>query len=287
MSIRIHRRRHARRRPARPSAPTARPPSPAGWSTPPARSRSTRPPASWSTGGVAEQTEQVFTNLRAVLAAAGLGPVQRGQDHGLPGRHGRLRGHERGLRASASATIGPPGRTVAVAGLPRGARVEIDVVRGITGPDLTGADRAWWSRPVFKTATEAPPAAPVGSIPTRSRHRVFRRPIPLVAREPPPREPAPRCVRCGSSLLLAGRARRPVAIGRPDSTVAAVPVAATSSPDSGRAAAQPDDRPSSRPSLVRRAGARPGSTASSPAACSSAWEGWPLGMSIKTRHELA
>ena len=29
--------------------------------------------------------------------------------------------------------------------------------------------------PVFKTAMEAPPAAPVGSIPTRSRHRAHRR----------------------------------------------------------------------------------------------------------------
>jgi len=27
------------------------------------------------------------------------------------------------------------------------------------------------ARPVFKTATETPQAAPVGSIPTRSRHR--------------------------------------------------------------------------------------------------------------------
>ncbi len=30
------------------------------------------------------------------------------------------------------------------------------------------------ARPVFKTATEAPCAAPVGSIPTRSRHRLLR-----------------------------------------------------------------------------------------------------------------
>ncbi len=40
------------------------------------------------------------------------------------------------------------------------------------------------ARPVFKTATEAPCAAPVGSIPTRSRHRVLQAALLLVLSGP-------------------------------------------------------------------------------------------------------
>lgn len=56
------------------------------------------------------------------------------------------------------------------------------------------------ARPVFKTAMESPPGAPVGSIPTRSRHRVISAVgaalllgvwvAPVAAQNPPPSSPA-------------------------------------------------------------------------------------------------
>jgi hypothetical protein len=42
-------------------------------------------------------------------------------------------------------------------------------------PGVQGGGSGLVARPVFKTATETPTAAPVGSIPTRSRHRAPRR----------------------------------------------------------------------------------------------------------------
>jgi 2-iminobutanoate/2-iminopropanoate deaminase len=78
-------------------------------------------------GGVAEQSERVFTNLRAVLAAAGsgLGQVVKTTvylvdmaDFGAMNEvYAKHFGEHRPARS-----------TVAVAGLPKGARVEIDVV---------------------------------------------------------------------------------------------------------------------------------------------------------------
>ncbi|HEX5004779.1 MAG TPA: RidA family protein [Gemmatimonadales bacterium] len=79
------------------------------------------------TGGIAEQTEQVFANLTAVLAAggSGLGRVVKTTvylidmaDFGAMNEvYARHFGSHRPARS-----------TVAVAGLPKGARVEIDVV---------------------------------------------------------------------------------------------------------------------------------------------------------------
>lgn len=78
-------------------------------------------------GGVTEQSERVFANLRAVLAAAGsgLGKVVKTTvylvdmaDFGAMNEvYARHFGEHRPARS-----------TVAVAGLPKGARVEIDVV---------------------------------------------------------------------------------------------------------------------------------------------------------------
>jgi 2-iminobutanoate/2-iminopropanoate deaminase len=78
-------------------------------------------------GGVAEQAERVLTNLRAVLAAAGsgLGQVVKTTvylvdmaDFGAMNEvYAKHFGEHRPARS-----------TVAVAGLPKGARVEIDVV---------------------------------------------------------------------------------------------------------------------------------------------------------------
>jgi 2-iminobutanoate/2-iminopropanoate deaminase len=78
-------------------------------------------------GGVAEQSERVLTNLRAVLAAAGsgLGKVVKTTvylvdmaDFGAMNEvYAKHFGEHRPARS-----------TVAVAGLPKGARVEIDVV---------------------------------------------------------------------------------------------------------------------------------------------------------------
>ena len=50
-------------------------------------------------GGIAEQTTRVLENLAAVLEAGGR-LLAGGQDDRVPGRHGRLRRHERGLRPS-------------------------------------------------------------------------------------------------------------------------------------------------------------------------------------------
>ena len=78
-------------------------------------------------GGVAEQTDRALTNLRAVLAAAGSGLdrvikttvflVDMGDFATMNEVYARHFGAHRPARS-----------TVAVAGLPKGARVEIDVV---------------------------------------------------------------------------------------------------------------------------------------------------------------
>jgi 2-iminobutanoate/2-iminopropanoate deaminase len=78
-------------------------------------------------GGVAEQTERALTNLRAVLAAAGSGfdrvvkttvfLVDMADFAAMNEVYARHFGAHRPARS-----------TVAVAGLPKGARVEIDVV---------------------------------------------------------------------------------------------------------------------------------------------------------------
>jgi 2-iminobutanoate/2-iminopropanoate deaminase len=78
-------------------------------------------------GGVAEQTERVFANLRAILdeAGTGLGRVVKAtvylQDmadfQAMNEVYARAFGDHRPARS-----------TVAVAGLPKGARVEIDLV---------------------------------------------------------------------------------------------------------------------------------------------------------------
>ncbi len=78
-------------------------------------------------GGVAEQAERVLTNLRAVLAAAGCGLgqvikttvylVDMADFSAMNEVYARHFGDHRPARS-----------TVAVAGLPKGARVEIDVV---------------------------------------------------------------------------------------------------------------------------------------------------------------
>ena len=49
-------------------------------------------------GGVGPETRATMENIRRVLDATGLGFRGPGQVHGLPRRHRRLRGHERGVR---------------------------------------------------------------------------------------------------------------------------------------------------------------------------------------------
>ena len=78
-------------------------------------------------GGVAEQTEQVFKNLKAVLESAGSGfdrvlktsvfLVDMADFAAMNEVYGRYFGEHRPARS-----------TVAVSGLPRGVRVEIDCV---------------------------------------------------------------------------------------------------------------------------------------------------------------
>lgn len=78
-------------------------------------------------GGVAEQTEQVMRNLRAILEAAGTGMgrvvkttvflVDMGDFAAMNEVYSRAFGDHRPARS-----------TVAVSGLPRGVRVEIEVI---------------------------------------------------------------------------------------------------------------------------------------------------------------
>src|SRR5439155_14312347 len=96
------------------------------------------------------------------------GSLQRRQDDRVSRRHGRLRRDEHRIRPRLRRAPARPihgGRRGAAA---RRAR------RDRRGGGITflsqgsGSGLVVW--PVFKTATEAPPVAPVGSIPTRSRH---------------------------------------------------------------------------------------------------------------------
>ena len=78
-------------------------------------------------GGVAEQTERVFANLRAILAEAGtdLGRVVKATVYLLDMADFQAMNE---VYARAFGEHRPARSTVAVAGLPRGARVEIDLV---------------------------------------------------------------------------------------------------------------------------------------------------------------
>jgi hypothetical protein len=135
--------------------------------------------------------------------------------------------------------------------------------------------------PVFKTATETPSVAPVGSIPTRSRHLslALLRSIAWVA--------------LGLGALLAA----PVRAGAQDSTAAA-PDSSVTPGDSAAAAPRPATAADSlalrtspmaafwRSFLLPGWGqARVGRKLT--AGIFLAWEGTTLAMSLKTRHELA
>jgi 2-iminobutanoate/2-iminopropanoate deaminase len=83
-------------------------------------------------GGIAEQTARALENLRAVLQAAGRGPsdvikttvflVDMAEFAAMNEVYGRFFGDHRPARS-----------TVAVAALPRGARVEIEVIAAVSG----------------------------------------------------------------------------------------------------------------------------------------------------------
>ncbi len=137
--------------------------------------------------------------------------------------------------------------------------------------------------PVFKTAMETPPAAPVGSIPTRSRHR---RAFSL--RDRP--HVTCRLRRSAAGLALLG------------TLAAAAPVGRLAAQDSAAAAVRADSaRPRALDTLAVRTSpmgafwrsfllpgwgqARLGRKLTG--GLFVAWEGTTLGMSIKTRHELA
>jgi 2-iminobutanoate/2-iminopropanoate deaminase len=83
-------------------------------------------------GGIAEQTARALENLRAVLQAVGRGPsdvikttvflVDMAEFAAMNEVYGRFFGDHRPARS-----------TVAVAALPRGARVEIEVIAAVSG----------------------------------------------------------------------------------------------------------------------------------------------------------
>ena len=56
-------------------------------------------------GGIEAQTRQIFANIQAVLAEAGLTLANRGQDHGVYDRSGPVRRLQRRLRLSTSPRI--------------------------------------------------------------------------------------------------------------------------------------------------------------------------------------
>ena len=127
--------------------------------------------------------------------------------------------------------------------------------------------------PVFKTATETPPAAPVGSIPTRSRHSLTSK------LESPQHVSLPRVLML-VGLLFAGTASD--RLGAQDTT--AVPAAAPR--DTGMF------RPISPLNAMWRSFLLPGwgqarLNRKLTGGIFIAWEGVTLGMSLKTRHELA
>ena len=78
-------------------------------------------------GGVLEQTERVFDNLRAILAEGGsdLGRVVKATVYLVDMADFQAMNE---VYARAFGTHRPARSTVAVAGLPKGARVEIDLV---------------------------------------------------------------------------------------------------------------------------------------------------------------
>ena len=118
-------------------------------------------------GGVAEQTEQVFHNLRAVLEVGGSGLDQVLKTTVFLVDMADFAAMNE-VYAKHFGTHRPARSTVAVAGLPRGVRVEIEAVARSARSMGSGSGLVAW--PVFKTATETPPVSSVGSIPTRSRH---------------------------------------------------------------------------------------------------------------------
>jgi hypothetical protein len=134
--------------------------------------------------------------------------------------------------------------------------------------------------PVFKTAMEAPPAAPVGSIPTRSRHPLSR----FSDSGASPRVTPPRAATILTLLLAAWiSASR---LQAQDTT--AVPAAAPTvvAPDSVRFT------PISPINAFWRSFLLPGwgqarLNRKLTGGIFVAWEGVTLGMSLKTRHELA
>jgi 2-iminobutanoate/2-iminopropanoate deaminase len=86
-----------------------------------------RPDGSFVAGSVAEQTEQVMTNLAAVLAAAGCG-----FEHVVKATCFLLDMNDfaefNGVYGSRFASAPPARSTVAVSGLPKGASVEVELV---------------------------------------------------------------------------------------------------------------------------------------------------------------
>jgi hypothetical protein len=136
--------------------------------------------------------------------------------------------------------------------------------------------------PVFKTAMEAPPAAPVGSIPTRSRHPRARRSEPRSLSD----VISPRAVTLVLLLFAAGAMPRFL----PAQDTTTVPVA---EPDVGP---EPRDTAAFRPisplNAFWRSFLLPGwgqarLNRKLTGGIFVAWEGVTLGMSLKTRHELA
>ena len=78
--------------------------------------------------GIEAQTHRVFRNLAAVAARCGPGPRQRSAHDGLPHRPRALRARQRDHGAVRATSPFPPRAAVGVAGLPRGALVEIDAI---------------------------------------------------------------------------------------------------------------------------------------------------------------
>ena len=117
---------HDRPAPRRPSARTARPSRPTTSSSARARSGSIRRPAS-SSSGIEAQAERALRNLGAVLEAAGLGWADVVKTTIFLADIGDF-ATVNAVYADSSADPPPARSTFAVAALPRGALIEIEVI---------------------------------------------------------------------------------------------------------------------------------------------------------------
>ena len=149
----------------------------------PARARAGRR-RSWSPGGIAEQTEQVFANLRAILEAAGASLDQLVKTTVFLQNLDDFAGDERGLRAARRRARRPRASTVEVAKLPSGALVEIEAIAPVVAlkrddrglrPRRSGSTPIWSAAPCATSCSASTRRTPTSSSPASTSTGCARR----------------------------------------------------------------------------------------------------------------